>query len=126
MRTLFSLCALGAVSLGLIGLAPSQAGAAWWNRGAACYYPAYYAPAYSASYAPAYSAYYAPTYSSFYSPSYVSSYYAAPAMADAYYRPAYSSYYPGYSSYYYAPASINAGNVYAYPSNPTISYFNPF
>jgi hypothetical protein len=148
MRTLLSLCAAGVLSLTLLGLAPSQADAAWWNRGTPIHSgpilrsnrrsqadaawwnrgTCYYYPAYSAYYSPAYSAYYAPTYSYYYTPSYVSAYYAPLAYTSAYYRPAYSSYYPGYSSYYYAPAASGyyLGNAYAYPVTPGVSFFYPY
>ena len=88
MKSLFLSLVLGVASLGLLGLAPSQAQAWWQTRS---YYPAYsyYYPSYS--YYPSYG-YAAPAYSYYYGPRATYSY------------PAYSySYYPGYATYYYYP-----------------------
>ncbi len=90
MRSIVLSLILGAASLGLLAVSPSQAEARLFRR----WYPAYsyYYPGYTYSYSygyPSYSYYWGPGYANYYS-----------------YYPGYSTYYygwPGYRSYYVSP-----------------------
>jgi hypothetical protein len=104
MRSLFLSLVLGVTSLGVIGITPSSADAAWWRRGYA-YYPAYTYPGYSSYYASPYA----------YSSPYTYGYSYAPYGYSYNYN---YSYYPGYSRYYYAP-------TYSTPYYPTYYYSSP-
>src|SRR5262249_29737121 len=87
-------------STALVGLTPTQADAAWWNRPwRAGYWSGYYYPSSSYYYGPAIMTSY------YYTPAYTTSYYYTPAYTTSYYyTPAYTtSYSPGYTSYYYNP-----------------------
>jgi hypothetical protein len=88
MRSLFLSLVLGAASLGLVAVTPSQADAQmFWRWRARPYYGYYYAPY-----------------------GYWNSYYWGPGYTTSYY-----SYYPGYSTYYYAtPAYYYTPGQYYY------------
>jgi hypothetical protein len=124
MRSILLSGVLAAISLGLIGLTPSNAEAQRWL------YRSYYYPAYSSNYyAPGTVSYYPST--SYYYPSssyyYPSTSYYVPETTTYYSPPVYSTYsYPAYStysqSYYYPRRYINRAPVVTYSAYPTVVY----
>ena len=101
MRSMILSLVLGAASLGLVAVSPSQADAQFVRRSRPVYSSNYYPGTYSYSYGyPSYSYYWGPTYSpgyySYYSPGYATYSYRWPGYRSYYYSPGYYGYYWGY------------------------------
>jgi hypothetical protein len=111
MRKLILTLVLVAVTIGVIGLTPSEAQAQRWRRWGGPYVSSYYYPSYGYSYS-----YSTPGYSYGYSaPGYTSYYSTMPSYSyGTYYTPSYS-----YGTYY--TPGYSYGTYYA----PTVRYYRP-